>query len=144
MKRTAYIIVAITAVGLSAYFYWAHSLVATTPGIGVENGLFKIWNCEEPRNENAVRVCPTLHCWKAIYESRQIKAKYTAKAVEDHYFGDNKPFILTGKIQYKSQAASDVLTRYRCVMKGDEVLDLDLLTESMWKQLNDSGQLWEI
>ena len=144
MKRTGYIIAVLAVVALGAYFYWAHNIVTTTPGFGVQDGTYMIWNCEEPRDENAARVCPKLHCWKAIYDSRQAKAEYTAVDVEDHYFGDNKPFILTGKIQYRGQVADDVPTRYRCVMKGDDVLSLDLLAESKWRQLNISGKLWEI
>lgn len=144
MKRAVYVITTIAVVALSAYLYWARNIVTSIPGFEVKDGSYVISNCEQPRDENAVRVCPKLYCWKAIYDSRQVTAEYTAVPIEDQYLGGNKPFILTGKIQYRGQVSGDVPTRYRCVMKGDDVMSLDLLTEGKWWQLNISGKLWEI
>lgn len=56
--------VAVVAAALGL-FLWGNSC----PGLSEAAGKYYVSGCEQPRDKNAVRVCPKLYCEKALRES---------------------------------------------------------------------------
>jgi len=129
MKRIAYILGVVAVATIVGYLAIGQYIVETVPGYRLVEGSVEIFNCEEPRNENAADVCPSFYCWKAIYESGQISGEHSFRELRVESPGEGSPVIRGGEIDYGDANESQALTRYRCTMRGDEVLSFDLLGE---------------
>jgi len=129
---------------VARYLVQGYETAATIPGYSFKNGFMEIHNCDGVRDTNAESMCPTLYCWKAIYEKGGLQAKFKLQAVGGRYFGKDKAFILSGTIKYLDVQENNLPKHYRCTMEGDTVLSLQLLNAERWKELTESGEFWRI
>jgi hypothetical protein len=114
------------------------------PSVKRVNGKIEILNCEKPWNENSMYTCPMLFCHKSIWESGEIKGKYKLVSFEERRFGEGKPFIISGQVEYEKQINISAPTRYRCLMKDNIVIQKEILSEENWLKKTDSGEFWKI
>ena len=146
MRKNVFVGLGIAVVGFVCFqLVRGYIIVETIPGYTFKDGHIKIHNCDGERDENAESMCPTLYCWKKIYEEGGLNGKFKPEAVEDRYFGGrNKPYILSGVINYAEPQPDGTPEHYRCVMDGDSVLSVDILSTNQWKALTETGQFWRI
>jgi len=130
MKKTFKILGILVIILVLIYVSSAIYSVKTLPGIAYGSQGITIFNCDEPRNKNAVSVCPRLFCEKYLRDNRKIDEGSIVQATDQSGF-DSSISIIQGIIKTKSKSDQDNLYYY-CRMDGYRVLGAEIMTGKEW------------
>lgn len=132
----------IVALSATVYTGIGFRMSGSAPAIADRNGEVSIENCNEPRNENARNVCPSLFCKKGIHDSGNLPDGYwlTEKG-RIKTEGDARTAIY-GEVNYSGEQGNSDQTNYACILSGDQVLETRLMSRGEWKQLEKQHDWW--
>lgn len=134
-------IVSIAAFALALiYALWLGNIVRKLPGISYEPQGVAIFNCDRPRDDNAISVCPKLYCEKYLRDEKIIDRNSIAHVTGESHSIYTDIFMIQGIIKTKS-ISNDGSLYYFCRMEGDRVIESGVMAGNEWfKKLKD-GEL---
>lgn len=127
MHKTLGIITGISLLILISWFGWRLYQITSQPALKLENKVYTVVNCEQPRDGLASMICPYLYCNKALLESGKIPE--TARISRSTYTPPSATGSarIDGLISYSTKENTPVRQRFQCHMQGDKVADYNIL-----------------
>lgn len=122
MHRILGTLVGISLLILISWFSMRLYTVTSQPALKLNDKVFTIINCEQPRDEHAQSACPYLYCNKALLESGEIpenagiSRSVTSSATN-----------IEGIISYTTKDNINIRQGFQCKMQGDKVIDYKIL-----------------
>jgi len=98
-----------------------------------------IRNCEEPRNEDARRVCPDPFCEKALRDNGEIDDHSFVQVSGVTHPGHSNLSTITGYIKMNAVSEQPTLFFY-CQMDGDRVIQSEIMQGEEWMRRLNSGE----
>ena len=94
------------------------------PALKLQDKVFTVMNCEQPRDEQASMACPYLYCNKTLLESG--KFPENANIIRSTGKGASQNSI-NGEIRYTTKENVPIRQDFQCQMQGDKVIDYKIL-----------------
>lgn len=94
------------------------------PGLKLQDKIFTVVNCEQPRDEQASMACPYLYCNKALLESGEIPENANINRTAKTEASMNN---IKGEIRYTTKENVPIRQDFQCKMQGDKVIGYKIL-----------------
>ena len=121
MQKTLAIIVGVSLFILISWFTLRVYTMTSQPGLKLQDNVYTVVNCEQPRDEHASMACPYLYCNKALLESGEIPENANIRRATN-------TDSIEGVISYTTKENVPVRQRFQCQMQGDQVIDYKIFT----------------
>jgi len=89
--------------------------------------VFRVKNCDLPRDENSDSVCPELFCKKALLESGEVPWSASINVVGERKLSQTDKHIIGGIIKFKTKDNPENVMHFQCWMNRYEVEKYEIL-----------------
>ena len=124
--------------GALGYVIW---FAVSAPGIDTSGPIVQIWGCDEPRIENAQRVCPRLRCEKALRDAGLVERELDVSVTGQVGYAHERKAVIGGVVR-RGKNTEPVL-RFQCWLSDGHVEKAATATPSEWAQKRKRGE-WQI
>lgn len=94
------------------------------PGLKLQDNVYTVVNCEQPRDEHAIMACPYLYCNKALLESGEIPENASINRTTG---AEASTTNIDGEIHYTTKGNMPIRQNFQCQMQGDQLISYKIL-----------------